>query len=282
MIIKKLISVVTIILLLLPLQVWSQSLLWKISGNGTSSSSYLYGTIHIQDRRVFEWPEVILSKIDECSMFSGELNLTELDMNETTSLFFLPDGETLSDIFTPQEYQMIREALQKCSGMDISLFERVKPVTLVAVCLTIGKEGDMDAPVDDLLMRYAGSHQKTIRGIETIEEQMQLLDKIPNEYVVEFFRNMDQQQAEMEKLIRIYQKADLDSIYIVMQEEESGALLNDELIQNRNYIMAERTIPWIKEQSVFIAVGAGHLPGEEGLINLYRKEGFKVEPVEIR
>ena len=66
-----------------------------------------------------------------------------------------------------------------------------------------------------------------------------------------------------------------------MQDEESGALLNDELIRVRNYRMTERLIPIIKEQGTFIAIGSGHLPGAEGVIALLRKEGFVVEPVRI-
>jgi uncharacterized protein YbaP (TraB family) len=118
-------------------------------------------------------------------------------------------------------------------------------------------------------------------GIETVEEQIALFDKIPDSYVVEYFRHIDQQDDEMENLIRCYRNADLDSLLILVQDEESGSLLNDELIRQRNYRMAERIIPLIHKQPSFVAIGCGHLPGSEGVIALLRKEGYKVEPMAV-
>ena len=272
----------TLFVVIVNVNIYSQSLLWKISGNDLPSASYLYGTIHIKDNRVFEWKDAVYSRLEQCNLLAGEIDLNNVNANEMAAQLFLPEGQTLKTIYSPVDYEMIGSAFKKCSGMDIMLFDRMKPVTLVSVCISAEKEEDMEATVDELIFRYAADNGKPVMGIETIGEQMKLLDAIPYEYITGFFRNIDQQKAEMEKLTLIYQKADLDSIYIMMQEEESGALINDELIRNRNYRMAERTVPIVRRQSVFIAVGAAHLPGEEGLITLYRKEGFIVEPVSIR
>jgi hypothetical protein len=115
----------------------------------------------------------------------------------------------------------------------------------------------------------------------TAEEQIALFDKIPDSYVLEYFKNIDGQKVEFEKLISAYRSANLDSLWLLIQDEESGALLNDELITLRNYRMTERIVPLIKQQPTFVAIGTGHLPGEEGVIALLRKEGYIVEPEKL-
>jgi hypothetical protein len=216
-----------------------------------------------------------------CDAFAGEIELSAQNLLKAAKLLLLPEGQTLHGRFSPVNYQLIKDAVKTCSGYDLTLFDRFKPASLVALCYNGGNDSGMQATVDELLYQQAVAGGKKIIGIETIEEQAALLDMIPDSYVVDFFRNMDAQDKEFEKLIRCYRRADLDSLWILMQDEESGAMLNEELIRQRNYRMAERIIPVIRQQSTFIAIGSGHLPGIEGVLSLLKKEGFLVEPVRL-
>ncbi len=272
-------ALIGILFLLSPFICQSQSLLWKISGNDLSMPSYLYGTIHISDPAVFEWKSWVYSYVDSCEAFAAELDLSMETMITIAGKMMLPEGQTLHDHFTPEEYDLIAKAVKECSGYELSMFNRIKPPALIAICFGNNPPEGLEATVDELLYRYARSKDIPTFGIEKIEEQIALFDEIPDSYVVEYFRNIDNQGHEMETLIRCYRNADLDSLLILIQDEESGALLNDELIKKRNYRMTERIIPLIKDQAVFIAIGSGHLPGDEGLIALLRKEGYTLEPV---
>lgn len=271
----------SVITLLCAQQVQAQSLLWKISGKNVPEHSYLYGTIHISDPRVFEWEDSVYKYLDRCELFAAELDLSMETMISIVGMMMLPEGQTLHDRFSQEEYEMISDAIKSCSGYDLSMFDKMKPPALIAICFTNEKPDDLEATVDELLYRHARSKGILTYGIERVEEQIALFDKIPDSYVVEYFRNINEQDKELETLVRCYRKADLDSLLILVQEEESGSLLNDELIIQRNYRMAERVIPLIYEQPTFIAVGCGHLPGPEGVIALLRKEGLEVEPVEL-
>lgn len=151
----------------------------------------------------------------------------------------------------------------------------------MGLCYASGEGERLDATVDELLFQYARSKGLTVKGLETIEEQVALFDHIPDAYVVDFFRHIDQNNSETEQLIDLYCRGDLDSLYNLMQEEETDALMNQEIITDRNYRMAERLEPLLWEQSVFIAVGAGHLPGNAGIIALLRKSGFTIQPIFI-
>lgn len=194
----------------------------------------------------------------------------------------LPEGQTLHDRFTDEEYKLIRDAIKSCSGHDLAAFDKIKPPALISLCFTGNKSGGLDATVDELLYREARSADIPTFGIETVEEQIALFDKIPDSYVVEYFRTIENQHEEFIKMIRNYRNADLDSLLILIEHEESGALLNDELIRFRNYRMTERIIPMITERTFFIAMGVGHLPGNEGVIELLRKQNFIVEPVPLK
>jgi uncharacterized protein YbaP (TraB family) len=258
---------------------FTQSLLWRITHSDLSEPSYLYGTIHISDSRVFELRDTVYKYLDNCDAFAAELDLSMETMITIAGMMMLPEGQTLNDRFNPEDYELIRKAVKSCSGYDLSMFNKMKPPALIAICFANTAPHNLEATVDELLYKHAKATGLSTFGIETVEEQIALFDKIPDTYVLEYFRHIDQQDDEMENLIRCYRNADLDSLLILIQDEESGSLLNDELIRHRNYRMAERIIPLIHEQPSFVAIGCGHLPGSEGVIALLRKEGYKVEPV---
>jgi uncharacterized protein YbaP (TraB family) len=263
------------------ISVSAQSLLWKISGNGMAETSYLYGTIHLKDARIFEWKDSVYKHLAECRSYAGELDLSTETIMKAAGMMILPEGESLHSHFKSDEYEEIRRGLKTCSGYELAMFDRIKPPALIALCFADSKPDDLEATVDELLYKQAIQKQMQTFGIESIEEQMAVFDKIPDSYVLEYFRNLDRQDSEFEMLVRNYRQANLDSLWILIQDEESGSLLNDELIRVRNHRMAERIIPLIEQQSVFIAIGSGHLPGNEGVLALLRKNGFEVVPVKL-
>lgn len=278
---KILSGVFLILTVLISQQTNSQSLLWKITGNTLSSPSYLYGTIHIKDRRVFEWQDSVYARLGKCSTYAGELDLNMDNIMKAAGYMMLPDGQTLHDRFTPEEYNLVKDAVKSCSGYELALLDKLKPISLIALCFSVNSTEELEATVDELLYKKAVEGGKQVIGLETVEEQVVLLDKIPDSYVLEYFRNLDEQEKEFENLIRFYRNADLDSLWLMMQDEESGSMLNDEMIRVRNHRMTERILPLIRNQSTFIAIGSGHLPGNEGIIALLRNEGYIVEPERI-
>jgi hypothetical protein len=278
---KVITSFLWLLLLVISKKLEAQSLLWKVTGNDVPGPSYLYGTIHIKDPRVFEWRDSVFNRLNQCNAFAGEIDLKKENLLKASEYMILPDGQTLHDRFTPEEYLMIRDAVKACSGFDLAMLDKFKPASLVALCLLSNAPSGLPATIDEMLYQYAVDNGKRVTGIETLEEQAALIDKIPDSYVVEYFRNLHGQEEEFEKLIHCYRSADLNCLWELMQDQESGTLLNDELIRMRNYRMTERLLPLVRQQSIFIAIGSGHLPGDEGVIALLRKAGFMVEPERI-
>jgi uncharacterized protein YbaP (TraB family) len=120
---------------------------------------------------------------------------------------------------------------------------------------------------------------KKIIGIETFEEQLGTLESIPNSFIIDYFKNIDKAGEDLEQIISLYQSAELKKLFKLMQKDKSMVMLKEDLVISRNMIMAERILELIREQPAFIAIGAGHLPGKKGVIELLINEGYKVVPV---
>jgi hypothetical protein len=141
------------------------------------------------------------------------------------------------------------------------------------------------AGVEEELMKIAKEDKKEIKGLETIQFQASVFDSIPYEWhAKELLKNIDSfsvYKNEFETMLKFYKNQQLDSIKSLMGKSESGEKKYDDLLlNNRNKNWVKKLKEITKNESVFVAVGTGHLVGEKGLINLLRKEGYKVEPLQ--
>jgi uncharacterized protein YbaP (TraB family) len=261
------------------LKVHSQSLLWKISRENTATTSYLYGTIHIKDKRVLEFSDSVLTAFEKCDAFAIEVDLNPENLVLLSQRMILPEDQTLMDLFAEEEYQLIKTVVQNIVGVDISLFNKLKPIALLSLVMNYQFANDVDVSVDEYFYRKATEENIKVIGIESIEEQLEILDSIPNDYIIEYFKNIDSAKEDMETIIELYRSADLDKMLEMMQKDKSMVMIRKNLLTDRNKKMTERIQPIINEQSTFIAIGAGHLPGNEGIINLLTKAGYIIKPV---
>lgn len=259
----------------------AQSLLWKISGNGLESPSYLYGTIHIKDKRVFAFDENLLKALEACPGFAMEILLNTENINLIAQRMVLPEGESLQNIFSPEDYQLIKTAIEKETGMEMSFIDRLKPFALLSIILNTQMAGDMEVTVDEWFYKSALEKGKKVAGLETIDEQMDILEDIPNEYIVDFFRNINKGKKDLEAIIALYCQADLNKLLKLMQKDDVMATLEKQLIISRNKKMADRIVPLITDQPTFIALGAGHIPGKQGIVRLLEKKGYTLRPVKL-
>ena len=261
------------------LEVHGQSLLWKISGGDLDATSYLYGTIHIKDKRVYGFSDSVLTAFEKCDAFAMEVDLNPENLAQLSQKMILPDDQTLQDLFTKEEYQLIKTVVEDIIGMDILLFNELKPIAILSLVMNYQFANDVDVSVDEYFYSEAIAQDKNIIGIETIEEQLEILEKIPNDYIVDYFKNIDQAKEDIEIIIKLYRSAELEDLLEMMLKDKSMVMIQQTLLTDRNIKMSERIQKLIKEQSVFIAVGAGHLPGLEGIINILTRAGYNVAPV---
>ena len=260
----------------------AQSVLWKITGKGLTKPSYLFGTIHIQDTRVFELSDSLLPAIEKADYLALELDLSNIDPFAIMGMMFLPDGKTLEDVFTKEEYALVKKEFEAQTGTSIGPFNTFKPFTLLTfIMLTHLDEGN-NAPMalDEFLNYYAISKSTPVFGIEKQEEQMKVLDEMPKSAIIDALTEEDSVSLVLDSMINAYVNGDLETVAKLIQEDKTYGKWMNKLIDKRNKVMFERTYEHIKNgESVVIAVGTGHLAGETGLIKLYKKKGYKVKPI---
>ncbi|MFN6944090.1 MAG: TraB/GumN family protein [Cytophagaceae bacterium] len=263
-----------------------KSLLWEISGNGLEKPSYLFGTMHVKDKRVFFFGEGMLSKIRACEAFAGEIVMEKDSIKNELHSFLMPEGITLKTLLPKKDYKIIRKYARKNLGIYALMINKIKPIFTSALISEKFLHQDVTKNVDEFLQDYAKKHKVEVLGLETVKEQMEVLNRYnlneQAEMLLDQVKNIDEQKKTIEEMVRLYMGQDLDSLYMLVNESDLPEDFNFSLIDDRNFKMADRMHALIRQKTVFVAVGAAHLSGENGIISLLRQKGYILKPVSVK
>ena len=265
------------------------SLLWQINRADIPTTSYLYGTIHVTDERVFEFPDSVMAKFYSCDAIATEILMEKVDYLGLMKTFVLRNT-TLKDLYTPEEYAKVRAYLVEKMGPLTVMFniDKIKPFYLMTLANQMGgkkkdaKKTPQKEKALDMYLSDLGQENNMLQiGIETINEQLAALDRIPLEEQAQMLLDAtqtDDGQMDINSMIELYQTQNLDALlaYYKQNEGADGSGFDVALVENRNKVMAHRMDSIMHQQSTFMAVGTLHLPG---VIELLRKAGFTVAPV---
>lgn len=275
-------------LFLLPLLGWSQppkALLWKISGQGLSRPSFVVGTVHSRDARAFGQVPQLLEIIKGQDAVAGELDLTS-GMGASMELamaMMLPDGKQLADLYTKKKYARVQEAVQQELGPMAMMAGRVKPFFLMAMLSETAMRDDSAMVLDQYLEEKAKAMGKDVLGIETAEEQMAAVNDLPLQEQADMLYELvehDLYRADMERMMDAYAAQDLDRLTKIATLGGLPDSFSSRLLTDRNKVMAERVDSLMQGGRTFLfALGAAHLPGDQGLLDQLRRMGYTVEPV---
>lgn len=262
-----------------------KSLLWKISGNGLKHDSYLFGTIHITCDATLD--DNTLRALDNTKQLYLELDMDEKSMQmEMMQHIMMKDGAKLSTLLNSEDFKTVDEFLKKNLNMSAKLFDSFKPFMIT----TMLYPKMIDCPfqsVESVLMKVSKEQNEEIFGLETIEDQMKVFDNISYEIQAEELvkmakGNLEKDKDEMNRMLKIYENKDIEGMLKMMDDSENKITSEnqDVLLNNRNKNWIPIMIKTMKDKPTFFGVGAGHLAGEEGVIKLLRKKGYKVEAVQ--
>lgn len=263
-------------------QLQQSSLLWRISGNGLASASYVFGTFHIMCKNDFKISETLRAKIKNSRQFYGELKLDDPGMQMQMATKLMMKDKTIESMMSAEEYQKMSDAFQKTTQMPFSLFNRFKPFmseSLVTINLI---ECDEKVQPETEFVGIAKENNIPVLGLETLDDELAAIDKMPLDSQVhslkETLLNLDSSKIEMARMIRVYKTGNVDSLYRFVTKSPSGNFEN-ELIINRNKNWLPVITNAMHAMPSFFAVGAGHLGGPSGVLALLKKKGYKVTPV---
>ncbi len=263
------------------------SLLWKISGNELTEDSYLFGTIHIIPEKDFFFTESMEKAFGASKKLLMEVNL-DVAFAEQLSLvqkMMLPDGKSLESYMTNKEYSKLQlyfnDSLE-LSSMSIMLINKIKPLLSYSIIL---EEKIKNVKVFEMyFMKRAKKQNMELVGLETMEEQMSLIDNIPIESQVKMLLSMTDSKNIVEEyyeMVKVYKEQQINKLYDYAKEDRELEKYTDKLLVNRNRKWINKLSKLMKESACFIAVGSGHLAGEAGLINLLQNVGYTVIPVKV-
>ena len=263
------------------------SLLWKIEGNGLKNPSYLFGTMHLIQKEYFYFPAALEKIIKKSELVLTEIGLDKIgNQNEIMNQLYLKEGE-LTDFFSAEQQDTLFKWAKSKLMMDretfLNSFGKMKPFVIVQTVIQLNFFGKTES-YEMKIQEVASSHKIPFAGLETIAGQISLFDNLSREkqaqLVMENIRNDEKNIALMNQMQGIYRRQQLDSLYQLMENE--GGVLQEE----QNLFLDQRNLAWIAKiketiakNKTFIAVGAAHLAGEKGIIELLRKEGYTVTPV---
>lgn len=258
-----------------------KSLLWQIDHNVFARPSFLFGTMHVRDEQAFRFLPTVYHYLDQCDALATEYDINERPSMDLASAMLLPDNKLLSDYFRPKQYQKLRSILLKAFGLNIDQFARFLPLMVINIISENLLRKDRPQALDLHLWDHAGQTGKMQLGIETLDEQLRVLQSIPLNLQIQQLRSLGGNVSKFRKATLknagVYQYHDPQRIYRLVRRSSHG--LRKLLLFQRNRIMAERIEGIIKEQPTMCAVGAGHLAGKEGLIRLLKLRGYRLSPI---
>lgn len=261
-----------------------KSLLWEISGNGLTAPSYLYGTIHLICPLDFALSDSLKAKFGAAQQIVMELDMDDPAMMEKMmQTLYMKDGKKLKSLLNEADYALLSAYVKDSLGMGIGFVETMKP--FAAMSLFYSKLLKCAPQSYELVMtQMAKQGKKEIFGLETIESQMAIFDKIPYEIqakmLVELAKTPTNAAAEFANLVAVYKKQDVDALEKMMEKSNFDFKdYQDDILYNRNANWIAEITKFAQQKTTLFAVGAGHLGGKKGLLALLRKNGFTIKAV---
>jgi uncharacterized protein YbaP (TraB family) len=264
-----------------------RALFWQIQKNG-QAAGYLLGTIHSEDPRVLDFSEQFLTKLKNNDVFAMELVPDLSTLSRLTEYMHYPPGKTLESVIGEDRFIALVSAL---SGYSVApeFINRMRPWAAMMTLSTPPPETGFFMDLS-LSLRATGSGLK-VEGLETLEQQLSFLQNMPMSMQLSL---LDQAIAEFSQVNEVHTR--MVDAYLENNLVDLQALSNEQLqavgekarnyfinagIIARNHRMASSLLSHLEKNTVFVAVGALHLPGEEGLLNILRRQGFELSPLDI-
>jgi uncharacterized protein YbaP (TraB family) len=269
-----------------------KSLLWEISGNGLAKPSYLYGTIHMICKDDAALGDSLVAAIERTDRVYFEVDMDNL-MEMLTALkdFKMKDDTTLADLLSKEDYETVKEYMEsKSTILPFSKLETYKPMLASSLLMESGIGCEESVAMEQLILEVAKKNKKRVEGLETMSYQASIFDSIPYklqaEQLLKYVKDGGNQPGadkQFEEMIEAYKAQDIEKLGQFIATEDGGlGNYEDILIFHRNRNWVEKLKAIMPGKSLTIAVGAGHLAGEKGVIKLLRQEGYTVRPIKYK
>jgi uncharacterized protein YbaP (TraB family) len=265
------------------------TLLWKISGKNLTKPSYIFGTMHMICANDIEVSDSLSYAIQQADKVYLELDMDDMMQMLGAMAHMTMRGDTsLADLLSAEDYKKVKDYFQETNSMiPFSMLEKYKPLLMEAMIMEKSPACEEMVVMEQLIMDEAKKYDKEIKGLETMDYQLSIFDKIPyKQQALQLVKLVDDAKSgknnddkEMKILTDAYRKQELSKMDELTKDDPGISEFSDILLYDRNANWAAKLPSLMESNPLLIAVGAGHLPGKKGVLNLLRQAGYKVEPV---
>lgn len=267
----------------------ANTLLWKISGKNLTRPSYIFGTMHMICANDIQLSDSLRNAIKNSDDVYLELDMDDMGQMMTAMMHMTMKGDTtLSDLLSAEDYKKVKNYFEDHSSLiPFSMMEKYKPLLLESMVMEQSDACDNMIVIEQLVMQQAKNYDKEIKGLETFDYQLGIFDKIPYKLQAQqLLKMVDDEKAgnnndadEIKVLTEAYRKQELSKMDDLTKDDPTIAGFTDILLYDRNANWSKKLQQLMPDKALVVAVGAGHLPGKKGVLNLLREAGYKVEPV---
>jgi uncharacterized protein YbaP (TraB family) len=266
-----------------------KGLLWKVEREGTQPS-WVFGTMHVSDERVTTLPKQLVEVLTQVDSLSLELIFHDR-MNDENQPLLLPEGRRLRDIIGKRMFGQLAERMS-AYGVCEKQLDRFKPWAALNFLGPLSPEPARresgNVFLDHYLQLIAAERGARVFALETPKEQLEVFDGMSERHQVDMLRHALRSKGrgkhKFERMVELYLKSDVAAILREatgrkVNSPEFARVFHKRILDSRNKIMVKRMAPRLTEGNALIAVGAAHLPGRVGILNLLAKQGYTVARV---
>ena len=282
-----------LIVFLLSVTFVQAQLVWKITGKELKHPSYLFGTHHLIPLSFLDSVPGLYKAFNQCDLVVGEMVMNNIDATaKIQKAAMLPEHIKISDLLSDSDYVMVEKELKSVLKFGLKEVSMMNPALIQTIYeMEIYKKQigySDDSQSDSYFQMVATEKGKQVIGLETIEEQIEVLFGDKNyerqaSLLIETVRNKDSVLLEMKHINNLYKQGNLNQLIELSKKRGNTMDMTDEeydrLIDKRNVKWTTKLPTYLEQSSCFIDVGALHLGGKNGLIQLLENEGYKVKPL---
>lgn len=268
----------------------SDSLLWRVETEGSAAPSYVFGTMHSDRKEILDLPADVERAFDDAERYAFEIDFSGGYMQKATqSMLDSSGGPPLKEQLKDGKWRQLKEVASE-RGIPAQSLDQFE-TWAVAVMLSI-PETKPRQTLDRVLQRQARENGAPVEGLETVEEQLSVFSDLPEDKQIGVLETVIDLRSDgrlgqlHEESAQAYLDEDLARLVELMEQNpmmpdpQAQAEFKRRMITERNTRMVKRMQPQLDKGGAFVAIGALHLPGEEGIIQQLQNAGYEVTAVE--
>jgi len=257
------------------------SVIWSVYDPSIYRTSYIMGTMHLKDHNAYTFAALAEKYLAEVDAYAGEMHLDDAADADLHRYFQLAEGQDLSDYYTVRQYKRMSHIFHKITGAKLEQVSNLKPMAISNIIAESYAYNDYGLALDHHLWNKAAKSNKNLYGLESVEDQINILESVPmNSQVLNLkqtLKNITKYGKSIEALGELYAKGRIHKLY--RKSKKSLGSIKNLMLYDRNSNMVDHFVVLHRDESLFAAVGAAHLSGKYGMLHLLNKKGIVIRPI---